>query len=78
MQTHHHVTLQLLWLEYKEHNPDGLKLLAVLSLATGTGRRSVQWSLTFAHRGGEKLFCDFAGDTVPIWDAKTGEVNFEA
>ena len=32
----------------------------------------------FEHRGGEKLFCDFAGDTVPIWDPKTGEVNFAA
>ena len=32
----------------------------------------------FEHRGGEKLFCDFAGDTVPIWDDHTGEVNFAA
>ena len=32
----------------------------------------------FEHRGGEKLFCDFVGDTVPIWDDHTGEVNFAA
>jgi transposase len=32
----------------------------------------------FEHRAGEKLFLDFAGDTVPIWDQKTGEVDFQA
>jgi transposase len=32
----------------------------------------------FEHRAGEKLFLDFAGDTVTIWDQKTGEVDFQA
>jgi transposase len=27
------------------------------------------------YRGGEKLFVDFAGDTVPVFDPKTGEVR---
>jgi transposase len=30
------------------------------------------------HKAGEKLFVDFPGDTLPIYDAKTGKVDFEA
>ncbi|MEX6430995.1 IS21 family transposase, partial [Ferrimicrobium acidiphilum] len=77
LQAHHHLTLQLLWLEYKEHNPEGLSYSRFCA-------RYRDWKkindvvMHFEHRGGEKLFLDFAGDTVPIWDAKTGEVDFAA
>ena len=28
------------------------------------------------HRAGEKMFVDYAGDTIPIHDPQTGEVHF--
>jgi transposase len=30
------------------------------------------------HRAGEKLFVDFPGQTIPIYDRKTGEVTLQA
>src|SRR3974377_1789415 len=30
------------------------------------------------HRAGEKLFVDFAGDTIPVWDRRTGEISLRA
>lgn len=30
------------------------------------------------YRAGEKLFIDYAGDKIPIYDPKTGEVDFQA
>ncbi len=77
MQKHHHLTLQLLWFEYKEQNPNGLSYSRFCA-------RFREWKkkdevvMHFEHRAGEKFFIDFAGDTVPIWDAKTGDIEFEA
>jgi transposase len=30
------------------------------------------------YRGGEKLFIDYAGDKIPIYDPRTGELDFQA
>ena len=30
------------------------------------------------HRAGEKLFVDYAGDTIPVWNPESGEVAFRA
>jgi transposase len=56
-----HMTLQRLWEEHKEHNPDGYQY----SSACGTTLRQ-------DYKAGEKLFVDYAGDTVPIHDATGG------
>jgi len=68
------VTLQLVWLEYKEQYPDGLQYSQFCE-------RFRQWKGTLdlvlrqEHRAGEKVFVDFAGQTVPVVDPKTGEVR---
>lgn len=68
------VTLQLLWYEYKQDNPDGYQYSQFCHLYR-------QWvnkldvTLRQQHRAGEKLFLDYAGQTVPIIDPATGEIH---
>ena len=77
LQAHHHLTLQLLWLEFKEQNPNGLSYSRFCARYRDWKKKS-EVVMYFEHRGGEKFFIDFAGDTVPIWDERTGDVRFEA
>ena len=66
------VTLQLLWYEYRQANPDGYHYSQFC-------HRYRQWvkkldvTLRQEHRAGEKLFIDYAGQTVPLIDPATGE-----
>lgn len=68
------VTLQLLWHEYKQTNPDGYQYSQFCE-------RYRQWlkqldvSLRQEYRAGEKLFVDYAGQTVPIQDPLTGQIK---
>ena len=67
------VTLQLLWDEYRSHTPEGYSYSQYCQLYRNwLGRQAI--SLRQEHRAGEKLFVDFAGDTIPITDAKTGAI----
>ena len=68
------VTLQLLWLEYKAEHPQGLGY-------TQFCERYRRWHkkadvvLRQEHKAGEKLFVDFAGQTVPVTHRHSGEVT---
>jgi len=68
------VTLQLLWYEYKQSNPEGYQYSQFCN-------RYRQWAkkldvtLRQEHRAGEKTFVDYAGQTVPIIDPCTGEIR---
>jgi transposase len=67
------VTLQLLWLEYREHYPDGYGYTQFCRhYRTWQGRLDLV--MRQEHRVGEKLFVDFAGMTIPITDPDSGEV----
>lgn len=68
------VTLQLLWIEYKEDHPDGLQYSQFCELYR-RWRGSLDLVLRQEHRAGEKVFVDFAGQTVPVVDRATGEVR---
>jgi transposase len=70
-----HVTLQMLWDEYIEQHPDGYRYSRFCELYRGwASRMSVTMRQT--HAGGDKLFVDYAGDTVPvIIDRLTGETR---
>jgi transposase len=71
------VTLQLLWLEYKQAHPDGLQYSQFCECYR-RWRGGLDRVLRQEHKAGEKVFVDFAGQTVPIIDRATGEVLFEA
>ena len=71
---HKSVTLFLLWQEYRQAHPDGYQYSWFCE-----HYRSWQGKLDVVmrqdHRAGEKLFVDYAGQTVPVVDRATGEVR---
>lgn len=71
------VTLQLLWVEYREANPDGLGYSQFANLYR-QWRRHVDVVMRQHHRAGEKLFVDFAGVTIPIYEPTRTTVDFNA
>ncbi len=70
-----HVSLQILWDDYIEINPDGYRYSRFCELyATWEQRLPVTMRQT--HLGGDKLFVDYAGDTVPvIVDRHSGHIQ---
>ena len=68
------MTLQLLWDEYKQGNPDGYQYSQFCRIYH-------QWAekldpcLRQEYRAGEKLFVDYAGQTMPIVDSITGVIT---
>jgi transposase len=70
-----HVTLQILWDEYIDANPGGYRYSRFCELYRGWGGR-LPVTMRQTHLGGDKLFVDYAGDTVPvIIDRRTGETR---
>jgi transposase len=68
-----HVTLQLLHLEYKQAHPDGWGYTQFCRhYKRWLERQDVVMRLEYA--AGERMFVDFAGDTMPVTDPDTGEV----
>ena len=74
LQTSKHVTLQLLWEEYREKNADGYRYSRFCDLYRGW-LRSREVALRHEHRAGEKLFVDYAGATIPVHNPATGELT---
>ena len=70
-----HVTLQILWEEYHAANPDGYRYSRWCDLFRRWEGR-LPLVMRQSHAGGEKLFVDYAGDTVPVVvDRRTGEIR---
>jgi transposase len=68
------VTLLLLWEEYRAGQPDGYGYSRFCDLyAAWRGRLSPTMRQT--HPLGERLFVDYAGQTVEVVDALTGEIR---
>ena len=68
------VTLMLLWEEYAQGNPLAYKYTSFCIKYREFAKRQ-QRSMRQVHIAGEKLFVDYAGSTVPIVDATTGEIS---
>jgi transposase len=68
------VTLMLLWEEYATGNPLAYKYTSFCVKYRAFADRQLR-SMRQIHIGGEKLFVDYAGDSVPIVDVATGEVS---
>lgn len=66
-----HVTLKLLWEEYREHTPDGYRY-SQFCVRYRAWIKTLDLALRQTYKAGEKLFVDFAGDTIPIHDPATG------
>jgi transposase len=72
LQGHKHTTLQLLWEEYRAAHEDGY---GYSRFCHHYQRWKQQRDLVLRqlHRPGEKLFVDWAGATMPIYDPATGQ-----
>jgi transposase len=68
------VTLFLLWQEYKATHPEGFQYSW---FCQGYRRWASKLDLVMrqSHRAGEKLFVDYAGQTMPVVDPHSGEVH---
>ena len=68
------VTLFLLWQEYRERYPQGYQYSWFCSqYRLWLGKQD--WVMRQTHRAGEKLFVDYAGQTVPVVDRDSGEIR---
>jgi transposase len=70
-QRHRHVTLQLLWEEYRQANPAGYGYSRFCELYQ-RWRNQLDVVLRQEHKAGEKMFVDWAGTTIPIYDPQGG------
>ena len=67
------MTLMLLWQEYKAAHPDGLRYSWFCqSYRLWSGKLDLV--MRQEHRAGEKLFVDYAGQTVAVTERATGEI----
>jgi transposase len=66
------VTLALLWQEYRAEHAQGYAY-SWFCERYGDWRKCISPTMRQTHVAGEKLFVDWAGDTIPVFDAATGE-----
>jgi len=68
------VTLTLLWHEYKAAHPEGFQYSWFCDQYRAWSVR-LDVVMRQEHRAGEKLFVDYAGQTVEVVDRRTGEIR---
>ena len=68
------VTLCLLWQEYKAAHPEGYQYTQFCELYR-VFLGSVDPVMRQRHKAGEKLFVDYAGQTVPVVDSQTVQIR---
>lgn len=69
------MTLQLLWEEYREAHPGQAYSYPQFCVRYRDFCGRLKTSLRQIHKAGEKTFTDYAGPTVGIVDARTGEIR---
>ena len=74
LKRHSNLTLALLWEEYRQAQPDGYRYSRFCELYQ-RWRRKQEVVLRQEHKAGEKLFVDWAGDTIPIYDPRGGPMQ---
>jgi transposase len=74
LQQHRHLSLQLLWEEYRQTHPDGYRYSWFCDRYQHW-RRHLDVVLRQEHQAGEKMFVDWAGATIPVYDPTTGEAR---
>ena len=67
-----HVTIQKLWEEYIEENPNGYSRARFFK-HFNRWRKSCELTMHIDHKAGDKMFVDFTGKKLYLTDKKTGE-----
>ena len=68
------VTLSMLWVEYRQAHPEGYGYSQFCHLYQQWAKQ-LQPMMRQRHRAGEKLFIDYAGQTMPVVDGETGAIR---
>ena len=71
---HKSVTLMLLWQEHKEQYPQGYQYSQFCYLYRQWAKK-IDPVMRQEHRAGEKLFVDYAGQTVQVYDLHTNQMR---
>ena len=69
------ITKQLLWEEYKEQHPDNSYSYSQFCDRHMNWLQNQKRSMRQQHKAGDKLFVDYAGQTIPIVSGTTGETR---
>jgi len=69
------VTLQLLWEEYQQQHQGQAYKYSAFCEKYQRWAKTLKLSMRQTHQGGDKLFVDYAGQTVPVVNATTGEIT---
>ena len=70
----HHVTLSLLWLEYRQEHPEGYGYTQ-FCVKFRRWQQAQNLVMRFEYPDGERVFIDFCGDTMDVIDPRTGEIE---
>ena len=73
LRRHRHVTLRLLWEEYRERHGDRAYRYSAFCEQYRAWAAKLKRSMRQRHFAGEKLFVDYAGPTVPIYGTGSAE-----
>ncbi len=68
------VTFELLWMEYKEQNPDGYGC-SQFKEHYYKFKNKINPTMRQTYIPGDQMFVDYSGLTVPVVDNKTGEIS---
>ena len=71
---HKGVTRQSLWSDYRQDHPEGIGYTVFCEMYAQWAR-TVDPRMRQVHKAGERLFVDYAGQTIAVVDRATGEVR---
>ena len=71
------MTLMLLWVEYREEHPDGYEYSQFCQLYRDW-RKTLDVTMRQDHKAGDKMFVDFPGLSIAIYDERDLTVSFRA
>jgi transposase len=74
LRSHRHLTLSLLWQEYKENQGKGYQYSRFCQLYRDWEKR-LDVVMRQEHRAGDKTYVDHAGPTVPVVDPESGDLR---
>ncbi len=75
LKSRKHVTLTLLWEEYKASYPENGYQYSQFCERYGRWKGVLDVCMRQEHRAGEKMFIDYCGQTVPVVNPETGEIR---
>jgi len=74
LRSHRHLTLSLLWQEYKENHGTGYQYSRFCQLYRDWAKK-LDVVMRQEHRAGDKTYVDHAGPTVPVVDPESGDLR---